>query len=173
MKKHDEGYALVLVLVVMVAVCLAAVSIMSISVSNLQDQQASVTRMQEKYEAQGKIEQVLALVEAAFSGQTDWEAGSLSEVCDSVEGVELTEGLVYTADAVEVKVEGSEDPVKHDTLTFSLSAQSGSVQIACSIVVAGDIQKVEEMVYTVQNYKIGYTAYEITATKSDEGGAPQ
>lgn len=177
MKKHDEGYALVLVLVVMVVVCLVAVSIMSISVSNLQDQQASITRMQEKYDAQGKLEQVLAKAEKQFSGYAGYTNELLANICDSVEGVELTEGLVHTADAVEVKVEGSEEPIKYDTLTFALSAESGSVQIECSIVITGNIEKgVEGVVgeaYTIRNYIIDYSAYEITAVESNEGGATQ
>ena len=60
MKKHDEGYALVLVLVVMVVLCLVATSVLAIALNNLKKQEASVARMQAKYEAQAKIEEFYA-----------------------------------------------------------------------------------------------------------------
>ena len=60
MKKHDEGYALVLVLVVMLVLCLVATSVLTIALNNLKKQETSVARMKAKYEAQGKIEEFYA-----------------------------------------------------------------------------------------------------------------
>lgn len=56
MKKYDDGYALVLVVVVMAVLMLVALSVLSLSLRNLQSQQASIERMQAKYAAQGKVE---------------------------------------------------------------------------------------------------------------------
>ena len=41
MKKHDEGYALVLVLVVMLVLCLVATSVLTIALNNLKKQETA------------------------------------------------------------------------------------------------------------------------------------
>ena len=67
MFKRNEGYALSYVLVVLLVLCIIAISVMSAPLRNLQMQQASVARMQDKYAAQGMIEQVVAQLEHADS----------------------------------------------------------------------------------------------------------
>ena len=69
MKKHDEGYALVLVLVVMLVLCLVATSVLTIALNNLKKQETSVARMKAKYEAQGKIEEFYARVQSEIYRQ--------------------------------------------------------------------------------------------------------
>lgn len=59
MKKHDEGYALVLVLVVMIVMSLVVASVLALSLRNMQNQTASIQRMQDKYAAQGQIEKTI------------------------------------------------------------------------------------------------------------------
>ena len=59
MKRNDAGYALPLVLVVMTILSLLAVTVMTFSLDSFQSQQASVARMQAKYEAQGRIERAI------------------------------------------------------------------------------------------------------------------
>jgi len=172
MKKHDEGYALVLVLVVMVVVCLVAVSIMTASVENLQAQQKSVARMQDKYEAQGKIEQVLVLAEQQFANYAGYTVTLLEDACAGVGGVEFDGEFVYTKDTAEVAGETK----KLDTLSFRLAAQEGSVQIRCTVVITGDIDKGMENSlesYIIKDYTIGYSSYEIVSDPSAEGGAAQ
>lgn len=68
MKKHDEGYALPFVLVVLVVLCIIAVAIMDTSLRNLESQKTTIQRMQEKYAAAAKIEEICA---AAESNATD------------------------------------------------------------------------------------------------------
>ena len=64
MKKHNEGYSLVLVLVVLVLMSLVASFILSVSLKNLQSQTAAVSRMEDKYTAAGEIEKIVAQLEA-------------------------------------------------------------------------------------------------------------
>lgn len=64
MKKHDEGYALILVLVVMIVMCLVAVTLMSFSLDNLQRQQDSVQHTKDQYAAQGEIEKIWVQLKA-------------------------------------------------------------------------------------------------------------
>ena len=60
MKKHNEGYALVLVLVVLTVLSLVAMAMTAASLKNLKNQQDSIERMEAKYAAQGEIEKVIA-----------------------------------------------------------------------------------------------------------------
>ena len=63
MKRHNEGYALPFVLVVLVVMCIIAVGIMDFSLRNLQSQKATIQRIEAKYEAAGKIEEIVAAIE--------------------------------------------------------------------------------------------------------------
>lgn len=163
MKKHNEGYALALVLVVLVIVCLVAVSILSISLSNLKSQQASIARMQAQYEAQGKIEQVVAKLEQEIKTyENGFDKEDLDVIC---------EGL-----AVPGEITKSED-----ALTFSLTAVSAMVQIDCTLEITGTIDdsQLENGVtlYNISDWEIIYTSYEITTiatetTNNGEGSEP-
>ena len=66
MKKHNEGYALVLVLVVITVLCLVAMAMTAASLKNLQNQQKSIERMEVKYAAQGEIEKAVSILEKKF-----------------------------------------------------------------------------------------------------------
>ena len=60
MRKHNEGYALPMVLVVMVVICIIAISVMSFSLRGLQKQADAIESMQAKYDAQGELEKLTA-----------------------------------------------------------------------------------------------------------------
>ena len=62
MRKHNEGYALPMVLVVMVVICIIAISVMSFSLRGLQKQADAIESMQAKYEAQGELEKLTAKI---------------------------------------------------------------------------------------------------------------
>ena len=64
MRKYNEGYTLVLVMVVLSVMALLAVAILTASEKNLEAQIKSVTDMQNKYQAQGEIEKVIGSLEA-------------------------------------------------------------------------------------------------------------
>ena len=63
MKKYNEGYALPFVRVVLVVMCIIAVGIMDFSLRNLESQQSTIQRMEAKYEAAGKIEEIVAAIQ--------------------------------------------------------------------------------------------------------------
>lgn len=73
-KKHDEGYALVFVLVVMVVLSLIAISLMTAALKNLQNQKATVAQMEAKYEAQGEVEREVAQIEALIAAYASNDA---------------------------------------------------------------------------------------------------
>ena len=64
MRKYNEGYTLVLVMVVLIVMVLLATAILTASEKNLRAQVNSVTDMQNKYQAQGEIEKVIGSLEA-------------------------------------------------------------------------------------------------------------
>lgn len=57
MKKHNEGYVLIYVTVVLILFSLIGSMILTSAMKNLNAQQAAITQMQDKYVAQGYIEQ--------------------------------------------------------------------------------------------------------------------
>ena len=65
MMKRNDGYALLYVLVAMLILAGIAVAVMTMSLQVLKNQQSSIERMQDKYEAQGLAEQVVAQLEHA------------------------------------------------------------------------------------------------------------
>ena len=69
MKKHDEGYALVFVLVVMAVLGIVATTLMTGAMKNLQAQNTSLFQMQAKYKAQGEIEKTVQLIENSLQSE--------------------------------------------------------------------------------------------------------
>lgn len=67
MKKHNGGYALVLVLVVMVVLCLLCSFVLTNAVRNLHIQMTAAQRMSDRYAARGEIEKVAARLESAIN----------------------------------------------------------------------------------------------------------
>lgn len=101
MRKYNEGYSLVLVLVVLTVIALLATFILSFSLSNLQNQQASLNRMQEEYVAAGEIEKSIVKLES----QIDAEVGEITVVIDDgdVSCEDLT--VIYSAEIGTVKIQ--------------------------------------------------------------------
>ena len=64
MRKHDEGYALVLVLVVLIVLSLLSAAVLTDSLKNLQAQENAVQRMADSYKAEGEIQKLVAQMKA-------------------------------------------------------------------------------------------------------------
>ena len=60
MKKHNEGYTLVLVMLVLVVLCLLAGFILTTALRNLEAQQSAAQQVQDRYAAQGELEKIVA-----------------------------------------------------------------------------------------------------------------
>lgn len=135
MKKHDEGYALVLVLVVMIVMSLVVASVLALSLRNMQNQTASIQRMQDKYAAQGQIEKTIQdIVNAAAP--------------------------VAISNASDISV--SDDKL---TLTLTLEAQSGTATVICKVELSSKAAVVYDEnadTYVLTNPTYRYLSYEIT-----------
>lgn len=157
MDKHNDGYALPFVLVVMVIICLVGVSILSASLNNLQNQQASIERMQAQYEVVGEIEKKMAQVEIN-------KCVSENILGDLLVKNEEKPGLVFTSGT------GSQK----DTLVFTLDTvqlekyKDEPTHVECTIEIKGSILKepfIKDGV-TIDLYKftdadVNYLSYEI------------
>lgn len=150
MKKHDEGYALVLVLVVVTVLCLVAMAMMAASLKNLTNQQSSIERMQAKYQAQGEIEKVIAEIEKKITDTIDGEqlSGFGSSFFEAVGTVSTAECTKFEADS--------------DKITFVLEAQSGTLRVVCEIKIEGTVTSVENAhSISAPNLDLIYTSYTI------------
>lgn len=141
MKKHNEGYALVLVLVVLTVLGLVAAFILSFSLKNLQNQQASVEQMQDRYAAEGEIEKVIAQLEDLIRAP-------------SGEFVELKNTVYSEADGMII-----------------VKASSGSVQIVCELLLQADSVTVRgdgEYIFTnLTGFE--YRSYDISTAEEVDG----
>lgn len=165
MKKHDEGYALPFVLVVMVIICLVGISIMSSSLNNLQNQKASIERMQDQYAAAGKIEKVLAILQ-----QNKSITSTIIEGACSTAGMPMESEEINFVSQVDTTRENKDE---NGEISFTLKTESGMVEIATDIVIKGTIKWTklsdeDTISYDVSAAKYTYSSYEINIIS--EGG---
>lgn len=136
MKQYNEGYVLPLVLVVLVVLCTVSLSVMAPAVSNLKVQEASIERMQDRYEVLGhaksdlnELRNVLNLALENDLPTTVWKEteqvfnetamiGMLAEI--------LCNGDGDTIESDQAKMDGVDDSCIYSgfhpgALTFSLS----------------------------------------------------
>lgn len=142
MKKHNGGYALPLVLVVMAVLCLIATAVLTNARQGLSSQRASIQRMQDKYAAQGAIEQVVAQIKI---GSTDPHTAFLSHLETLCAGVYGTDAGEDPHIIVRPNDEGEKlqiTPGEEGNYAFTLESRYGSVQIACKLVIYGAVEEV-------------------------------
>ena len=83
MKKRQEGYVLVYVLIVIVLLALIGSTVCAISVRNLKAQQSSLSRAQASYKAEGQVELALGMI-AAASDVTGWKVSAVTGADNAV-----------------------------------------------------------------------------------------
>ena len=139
MRKHNEGYVLVLVLVVLIVLCLFSTAILTGAQRNLQAQMNSVADMRNKYEAQGEIEEyVVSFLELAENVSEEDEEGILL--------------ASYKIDGFEVQV----DPDNKKLVLIAEVGEEQRVQVVCTYTLACDIilkDEDETGAFTVKGYK--------------------
>lgn len=95
MKKHNEGYVLIYVLVVMVVMGLVATGVLTVSLNNYRSQQAAGQRMQELYEAEGLAEQLVAELSACSSGTIVLTPSEIDTIRDNLGDGESDSGSAW------------------------------------------------------------------------------
>ncbi|MBR2048478.1 MAG: hypothetical protein IJ960_07765 [Oscillospiraceae bacterium] len=180
-KKHDEGYALVFVLVVMVVLSLIAISLMTAALKNLQNQKATVAQMEAKYEAQGEMEKTIAQVTDRLStlfGATG-ESNSLNTTT-SVFREEIQarfQDLVLNNLGVSYNVESVAWDGMNCKVGFTRQDAQGKVSVSCVLVLENAVRTEAEGAGSVyflnQPSKITYESYTVTylnPSEPEEGG---
>ena len=121
MKKHDEGYVMLLVVVVILVLSIVSAALMSMTVVNLKNQRNSVNRMQEKYSALGELEKKIAVfsqngkeiplsnvvVPESAGSQTKQEVEDLAKWLKENYDIEPQEIAVITDKKTEIMFEGT------------------------------------------------------------------
>ena len=171
MKKHNEGYTLVLVLVVILVLAACATAVLSFSVQNLKTQQRMVERMQAKYEAQGEIEQIAAqLVRTDEYTYTPGLGQDESKKLQNMIAEWMAENSdIQTVQDIVIKTENGVN-------TFSCVAALKTDKISTEIELTGNITKKDinqgaKEVYTISNLKIAYRKYSYSTVTASEGGS--
>lgn len=154
MRKHNEGYALPFVLVVITVLFLVALAISTVSLRNLQSQQASIQQMQDKYEAQGQIEIVTALIDNISSKTHISDLASLGNLDDD-EDIEVE---IIPQDPSNL----SEDAT---SLEVTLVTSVGNTKITCTLLLhSTDVipTGTGPIIYQLTNPSYEYISYNIS-----------
>ena len=150
MKKHDEGYALVLVLVVMVVLGIAASALMSVGLRNLKAQQAVGERMVDKYAAQGEIEKVIALVSQPYEAEKEVQTDAEGSGEDAKKALEnrltayVSEWVKENSGAEpgEFQLNPTATETKYEyTCTIEVKAQKDNMSIDCKLQLTGSVEE--------------------------------
>lgn len=176
MKKHNEGYALVLVLVVITVLCLVSMAMTASSLKNLKNQQDSIERMEAKYAAQGEIEKVIAGFEQKIaSASSEFQDISIARTPElgAFAGVEADVRFEETQyiDTIDGQKTTDQDYLIisfETTLKDDNGSTEGLQQVRCKIKITGDISKdnqTEVCTVKLANLNWQYVSYTIT-----EGG---
>lgn len=173
MKKNNAGYALPYVLVVMTVLCLVSVSIMSGTLRSLQTQQMTIQRMEDRYEAEGKLEKLIAQL-CDETGMKDLEGDDekkaiedkVAELCTASE-VNLIVPTVPAVDdeATEEQKTGTGLNVETDgdfTYKMQLEATAGTATISCILVFTGEYHESDTEKFTITPDKITYDSYTVS-----------
>ena len=157
MKKHDEGYALVLVVVVIAVLGLVVIpSVLQGAVNNVESQRASVDRMIAKYEAQGEIEETVAKIQAELHlGASEKPNGANAE------------GAVkaWFADKTQLAPFQENITVSEEDGTFSciIPLSDENKVITCELELTGTVKRREgDLGYKVTAEKLFYKSYDIS-----------
>lgn len=161
MKKHNEGYTLVLVMVVILVLLTFSLAITSFSLHNLKNQMASADRLAAKYAAQGEVEKILGQLSTEKTlpfenGKTEKEI--LEAHLESICGDQADDFLTIT--------EGSGDDEKTLEASLKINLTANAHTVTCELELSGTVCTEKDAYDVVTGYalsaiNINYTSYEI------------
>lgn len=176
MKKHDEGYALLLVVVTLLVLAIMSAALMSMGVRNLKNQKASLEQMVDKYDAQGEMEIKVAKIEAKIAAKPDFTIEADATVNNASSAVEkwITElGLWSDIDQASLSI--TEEGIFSCEIPLTAKSASEKTQISCVLELTGTVETKtiteegsteQKTTYEVKFGGLNYTSYNIS-----EGGA--
>lgn len=175
-KKHDEGYALVFVLVVMVVLSLIAISLMTAALKNLRSQQETVARMEAKYQAQGEMEIKVAEITKKVADYAENDAkkehnSELESTQKELSGI-LDEYDLHWPDTQQSR------SCTIELTTIGETENGLKVQVDCTIelvdVIAEEKEGEHKFHVVTKPAEVKYVSYVVTYTapsEPEEGGA--
>ena len=194
MKKHNEGYALIFVLVVLAVLFVIVSLILPTTIRNHEAQLRSIQMMKDKYEAQGAIEMLVAKLEN-WDKEEEWykidileeELRTLreqksNEIINEAHS-EINEAGTYKLEYDVTASEGKGELVKLDgtegvwlfVFPFEISSTYGSSQVTCEMTLT-EIFKVAKRddeagaeVYVPTPYLASYVVYDISRIETGGG----
>ena len=189
-KRNEEGFALVYVAIVIVVLCTIATAIMSYTLRNLQAQEAMVRRMQDKYEAMGEIERVVAELESnnpLLSEEAYYTTDQSTAIDDGVNA--FASHLSNYSIPRKLLIDHVTSDLTNHTVTFLVTSKCGTVQVSAQIsispIISTPVTEVLENPDEAEinpdaakykswfNYSVSgaensfFTVYEITSTGGD------
>lgn len=185
--RNDGGYSLALVLVVMAVLATIVTVLLTVTIDNMKVQEKQIERMQDQYEAQGKLEKVLAelsqnqVVQLSSELGTNFPAALKKIVKNACSGtdVEMADGENdYTFEFTNEDLTGVlfEEPFKVD---FKLSAESGSVTVVYEMTLEGNIShsaapeaeaSLNNYMYLVTKPVLTHRVVDVSGVLASEGG---
>ena len=161
MRKHNEGYALVLVLVVLVVMCLLSATILAGAQRNLTGQMNAVKYMQNKFEAQGKIEQIVGALESLPADAEEFNIKIGAALEKASEEEEIPTANIVTDENTTVSVTLPEEEGR--PLKIQVTSKSGNVQIDCLLLVeCEDAEYVNGVYEVLYPHGLRYSSFEIS-----------
>lgn len=133
-RKHEEGYALVYSLVVLLVLSAVAMAIMAFAGRDLKAQQASIDRMKDQYAAQGKVEIIVAQLDAVsdpddfYSICTDAQPipneGASGDYTATIQVIHVGEKYDVTIDcALRLTKPSGETTYRVEYISYSISSE--------------------------------------------------
>lgn len=173
MKKHNEGYTLVLVMIVLVILCILSTYILSFSLKNISTQKAAVLRTQEQYAVMGEIEATVANLQV-FAEKYPEKTVTVEVTPKPEEGVFVLSVTEDDNSKTDYVFPGTATCT--DDIEIALAAQSDSYRIACTLRFAGSVNKVIQKpnTYTLSALSgVEYIDYDISMVTKGGGDDAQ
>ena len=194
-KRNTEGFALAYVVVVITVLCTLSIGLMSISLRVLQVQEKNMQRMQDKYEAQGQVECILAELDLMlpnenlnFFSLTSADTNDFSDTKSDAETAAVSAVQQYFIDLLAFTSEENIDirlDVDEDTCRINCTVESGDTSVCMVYDICYTITVDDEEIppadpsispdptiawgYSVDNFKKEFVSYKISSL---EGGNP-
>ena len=166
MKKRNEGYTLVLVMIVLVILCLLSAYILSFSLKNINTQKTAALRMQDQYAVMGEIEATVTNLQVFVEKYP--ETVTVEVTPKPEEGVFVL--TATEADNSKTEYVFSGTATCTDNIKIALVAQSDSCRIECTLQFAGTVNRnLASGTYTLRGLTgVEYVSYKISMVT--EGG---
>lgn len=171
MKKYNEGYTLVLVLVVIFVLFTISLAITSFSLNNLKNQLAMADRMEAKYEAMGALE--IALAQLEKNCEIEYTPEDKTEDDNTSKKTVIEQWIAGAEGAVDGEINLSGDECTFSALFHKIGPNTDypytidcAVNISVKIEVGEKENITKKATYTISEISVEYTSYEIGGAES-------